>query len=298
MPRPLFSALIVGFWLCATASLFWFETVRPLLRSDDPPPYAIDLVDEAQRGPQEIHWTVRHIRRVGGKEQVDNYRAVTSIRHHPQDDTFEMRVRLTRPLGNDSSEDGNQVPQLKRLESVQFVTREGVLRRVEFFLVLGPFEAVFKGEVRDGKFYGHYSVGLGGQPGLERDTEPVPVSATGSVLTPLHPVKRIRNIHPDQRWSLPQVDPLRDVMRAEAARYGVSNVVRNDPQPLLDAVVLPEAQNLRWNGHDLPCWVIEYREKGELRARTWVEATSGLVLRQEAIHDGETWEFQRDTGID
>jgi hypothetical protein len=271
-----------------------------LLRSHEPPPVTIDLVDEAQRGPQEIHWSVRHIRGTGAAEQYETYRGVSSIRYQADDDTFEMRVRLSRSLVGEPREAGGAFLPIKSLDSVYSVTREGILRRVDFRLVFdgGLLDAVFKGEVRDGKFYGHYDIKLPGQPDLRGDPEPVPVSSSGSILNPLHPVKRIKNIRPGQTWLQPQVNPLRDALRALAAQRGFGKWLEQDSEPILDAAVLPEAQTLRWNGRDMSCWVIEYKEKGELRARTWVETESGIVLRQEAIGDGEAWEFQRDSGIE
>jgi hypothetical protein len=44
---------------------------------------------------------------------------------------------------------------------------------------------------------------------------------------------------------------------------------------------------LVWDGTEVDCWQIEYREPGHKpAARTWVRRSDGLVLRQEAGHAG------------
>jgi hypothetical protein len=53
--------------------------------------------------------------------------------------------------------------------------------------------------------------------------------------------------------------------------------------------VLPAYQTLAWDGADEPvsCLVIEYHEGSELRARTWIRASDGLVLQQESLLNDE-----------
>ena len=43
---------------------------------------------------------------------------------------------------------------------------------------------------------------------------------------------------------------------------------------------------MHWNGEAVSCWVIEYR-RDEPVARTWVRASDGKVLKQEAFQKGE-----------
>src|SRR4051812_6142218 len=120
MPRPWIRCLILAFWLSTTVSLLWVKTVRPLLRSHEPPPVSIDLVDEAQRGPQEIHWSVRHIHGTGAGQQVETFRGISSIRYHAEDDTFELRVRLSRAFVGEANETGGAFVPIKSMESVQY----------------------------------------------------------------------------------------------------------------------------------------------------------------------------------
>ena len=57
MPPRWLCFLIVGFWLATTGWLVWCE-VREEIAGDDPPPYVIDIVDEAQPENTRIRWQV------------------------------------------------------------------------------------------------------------------------------------------------------------------------------------------------------------------------------------------------
>ena len=61
----------------------------------------------------------------------------------------------------------------------------------------------------------------------------------------------------------------------------------------LVARVDSEQQELTVRGASERCWVIEYR-RAEPVARTWVRATDGKVLKQEAFEKGETLSFERE----
>jgi len=303
MPRPWLRWLILAFWVATSSWLAWGVALRPLLHRDEPPPYAISLVDEAQRG-YEIHWTVLHTAATGGGTHTEIYRGVSSVRHHPADDTFELRVRITRPVA-EAPQSAATLVVLKRVDSLQRVSRQGELRQVEveleFLAVVQervlPAEAFCRGVIRDGHFSGSYKLSVAGLS-LQRDIEPVPVSSTGAVLTPLHPVNRVDGIRPGQEWSEPLFDPLR-VIVGELQKAGVpSGLLPADRQPVLHARVLPEPQPLNWNKHDVHCYVIVYREQDEVRARTWVETTTGAVLRQEVISAYGTMEFVRESPVD
>ena len=93
--------------------------------------------------------------------------------------------------------------------------------------------------------------------------------------------------HLPKRWRMPLVDPLSDAL-AVAARDMLKGVIALEApgERYLDAEVLAEPQTLVWNDRDVPCLVIEF--KGEdLTARTWVRASDGLVLCQEARGHGD-----------
>jgi hypothetical protein len=114
----------------------------------------------------------------------------------------------------------------------------------------------------------------------------VPVSSQGAVLLPLHPVRHIHGLRPGQRWRVPVVDPLDDLLAA---------VVPGGQRELtyLDARVLPETQHMMWSNQDQECLIIEYTGE-ELSARTWVRRSDGLVLEQEVTKSGDTWVLRRE----
>jgi hypothetical protein len=294
MPRPWLRLAILAFWLCTSAWLAWVEAERRWLRSDEPPPYAIDLVDEAQRN-QEIQWSLRH-------NGEDSYRAVSSVRYHADDDTFELRVEIKArsPEGGLPRAD---VP-FDRLVSVQHVTREGTLRRltVEAVLTAGLGSFTFEGEVRGRQLHGSFTYDI---PSFQKsgggDIEPVAVPSNGSVLTPLHPHNRIKNIRPGQSWKMPLVDPMDDVLPAVLKKLGFSlprELLEAERALVLDAHVQSAEEEVLWNKRRVTCSVIVYKEGGELRARTYLQKDTGLVLRQVAVRGDESWEFERETPID
>ena len=64
--------------------------------------------------------------------------------------------------------------------------------------------------------------------------------------------------------------------------------------PMLEAEVIVDA--LPWHGQDAPvtCYRIDYHEPGKkVTARTWVRRRDGLVLQQEAEHQGRRIILQR-----
>lgn len=160
------------------------------------------------------------------------------------------------------------------------------------------------GEVRDDHFFGHCCAGVvasselvGVKPAselidrkslnkpIQLDLPPTPVSHMGSVLMPLHPVSRVSGLRPGQHWHQPLVDPLRDSFSALPGTRS------------LNAHVLPQPQVLQWGDIQKSCLVIEYtNDENEPMGRTWVEQGTNLVLRQEAILEGNRWIMTRDTG--
>lgn len=158
------------------------------------------------------------------------------------------------------------------------------------------------GEVRENHFFAHCCAGVvsssepvGVTPTnelisrkslskpIQLDLPPTPVSHTGSVLMPLHPVSRVSGLRPGQHWHQPLVDPLRDSF---AALPGTRS---------LNAYVLPQPQMLKWGTSETSCLVIEYTDdENEPMGRTWVERSTNNVLQQEAILEGSRWIMTRD----
>src|SRR5262249_30863574 len=71
MPSRRLSVAIVALWLAALGWLFSRE-VLPKLRTGEPPPFAIELVDEVKAVPRQTNWIIRR----NGQEA---YRAKTRV---------------------------------------------------------------------------------------------------------------------------------------------------------------------------------------------------------------------------
>jgi hypothetical protein len=268
---------IVTFWLATTGWLFQRD-LWPRLRPGQPPPYTIDLVDEARRAQAApIRWTVFR------DDQEFGY-ARTEVRFHEPDDTFELHCRFElKPAPR-----GGLLPvHIQTVQSQYRITREGQLRAVavDAHALLAGVEVHgrVQGEVREQHFLP--SVRIESPPGnvlYDKELDPVPVSARGSVLNPLHPLNRVTGLRPGQRWRMPLIDPL-----AAAVRRPTTDV------RFLDAEVLRGTEPLDWHGRAVPCLVIDYRGD-DTRARTWVRLLDGLVLQQEVTLQGERLLLQRE----
>ena len=89
-PRWLRLAIIV-FWLAVTGHLFWHDLL-PQLLPGQPPPYAIELVEEARRERPYVTWLVE-------KVGVLVAQAKTMVKH-PQRDVFELYCQI-KPAARD-----------------------------------------------------------------------------------------------------------------------------------------------------------------------------------------------------
>jgi hypothetical protein len=286
MPARWLSLSIVAFWLATTGWLFWHD-LWPTWQPGQPPPYDIDLVEEAQKDKVRTFWVVQRPDPDGHMRNV--FHAETWVDYRPDDDTFALHAefRVFKEYGERKAEAALVTAgplQVKHMSSEYRVSRERQLRAMsaEVEGSLGLRLAVW-GVVHDGQFFAHYRLPhpLHDRP-LEGDLRPVPVSHSGSVLMPLHPVNRIKGLRPGQAWRMPLVDPLRDAFSA-----GLGGGV------ILRARVLPEPQVLEYGDRQTPCLVIDY-EGEDAHARTWVAQDSELVQRQEATIGGDHWVIQRD----
>src|SRR5262245_31082585 len=125
-PRPL-SLAIVLFWLGTTGYLFWHD-LWPQLQPGQPPPFTIDLVEEAQTRRPQILWTVHQ-----NGERV--LKARTSV-GHPARGVFELAADLTPYHGGPgASMFGLRV---RRLKSRCRVTPDGRLLGLAFHLEATP----------------------------------------------------------------------------------------------------------------------------------------------------------------
>ena len=287
MPPRYLTLAIVAFWLATTGWLCYRE-VWPHFRSDEAPPFTIDLADEAQLKIQRIRWVILRADKEGEKPIG---RARTWVDHRPADDTFELHSEIEQlRLGS-----GLITIKVPQMASMYRVNREGDLKEMSARAAasLAGFEvkAQVNGEVHEQRFWPHCQIQTSGWGPHDLDLDPVVVSSHGTVLNPLHPVNRLVGLRSGQRWRMPLVDPMADALRAMAAKE--LPVSKMGPR-FLDAEVLPTLRHLSWNGNEVPCRVIEYRSEDGFKASTWVRESDGLVLRQQAELGNDVVILQRE----
>jgi hypothetical protein len=288
MPSIRAVALIVIFWFSNTAYVA-YRDLWPVLFASGPPPVAIDLADEAAQTIP-VRWTIH----MSGQKKPG--RLTTLMKYHETDDTFAFTNRYT----DLRYEAASAVVVVPELTSVVRVTRGGDLReqtvdgRIELFLGdarVGEAKARVAGHVTAGELRAavdaEYSFAGMRTQRLERTLDPVPVPV-GQPLNPLQPVNRLTDLRPGRRWVVHESNPLEDavaaVVKEQAGQFGL--VLPEGTRERLYGEVLAELRTLEWNGEAVPCRVIEYRRQ-EPVARTWVRASDGKVLKQEAFRKGE-----------
>lgn len=301
MPSRWLSAAIVAFWLSTTGWLLYQE-IWPLLQADQSPPFTIALEDEVHTQQTHIRWDVLYNDRL-------YMHAETWVAYNPADDTFSLNAQVRPRQDLRTADDASGDPfgglvQIRRLLSVYRVARNGDLRAVSFDFAAEanfhglalPFEGSFTGQVRDGALRSHLraeSVLFAGKD-LDTDLEPVAVSSHGSVLSPLHPLNRIKGLRPGRTWRLPLVDPLSKAFAALQQKYLPGLTPDDgDREIVLTAQVLPRTQTLTWNNSPAECFIIDY-QGDDVTAQTWVQVGTNFVLRQESEHHGERLVLQRE----
>jgi hypothetical protein len=296
MPSRFLAVAIVIFWLATTA---WFAArdLWPHWRSDAPPSFSIELADEAVRQVVPIRWRIERNGEAIGTIQ-------TQLRFLESDDSYEFSASSA---GLSLAE--IQLPIVGRIHATARkyedrlrVTRDGELKGMETEIALSVrigeqaelvAQALLGAEVEGNEMQRRFHVsapGLGEfQPALE-PTEPI----RGNVLNPLHPVHRLTGIRPGQRWRQPLVTPHEDIVRAALARMpgaeSAAAALRDTGPRWLDASVRTSSQGLESDRGVVECLVIDYRgdwRGDEFTAQTWIAASDGAVLRQEADFQGQ-----------
>jgi hypothetical protein len=288
MPPRWLSLVIVGFWVTTTGWLLWHD-LAPRFRTGEPPPYVIDLVEE-------VRTDARYRPSVSWKVFLDDrevFLAKTWVEPAEQGDAYELVAKLTPKYGHLDKAVTIGPLHVRWMETRSRVTREGNLLALRFetearmerqvWFPDGPMDVVMylTGEIRGNQLFPHLRIQsqLGD---IQKDLQPVNLPPHGAVLVPLHPVKRIQGLRPNQTWHIPLLDPFANLLPGGAGGGA------------LDARVLPEPQTLTHNQREVPCWVIQY-EGESASARTWVRQDSGLVLRQEVVQGGERWRMERES---
>jgi hypothetical protein len=290
MPPRGIVAGILAFWLVTTGFIF-YRDLWPRLFASGPPPVSIELADEARQNVP-ARWTLyRNGQKVGG--------LTTLTKYLDSEDAFLFTYHYS-DLKLEQSDIALEVPDAS---SEMLLTRSGNLKAQT---MNGKVKASFRGaEIAEGTIAIRGTVTNGVLTGraelksnwgnLAGDIDPVPVPRGGQPLNPLQPVSRL-HVRAGQQWEIHESNPLQEAVVAllkkkvgeaglrlpeEKRRESLVGQVSNSPQPL------------SWQKAEVACWVIEYR-RTEPVARTWVRASDGKVLRQEAFEKGENLTFERE----
>jgi hypothetical protein len=323
MPAKPITALIVLAWL-GTLGWFSYRELWPTLFPGDTPPFVIELADEV--GPEiaghrtlrapDITWEIYRDDKVIGK-------AETHIRYFEDDDTFEFTTRI-KDLSIEAPLIKTKLVEINSpgVENSYRLSRDGDLRQVKMttldrlddrevtsYKSLALFgmtvHANFVGTVVGDKLYRRVTLELPFVGKVEPVLEPVP-APEGSVLNPLQPVPKIKNLKPGRRWRMQVMNPMADLIQPIAQAIADKPLVKRMsgkkddfqvPQlssgpKYLDAEVLDETAELKINDELHRCYVIEYRGD-ERPAHTYVRIRDGAVMRQEAYAFGTLIALQR-----
>jgi hypothetical protein len=282
-PRPI-TLTIVAFWLAAMSWLFSQE-IWPALRPGERSPFTIDLSREAQGVKAATRWTLY-------RNQVRIGYALTATTYRPNEQLYDLTTRIH--LEKEQENEGQRLKyaflgmeiEVDKMASMYRVTQEGELRsfdgRISLSLrskTLAPeqVEIQIHGDVADRTFSPRWKVHSTLLGTHDFNADPVEIHSHDSMLNPMQPWNRLRNVQKRQQWRMVLFDPLADSLgsmvpgRKPAVRY-------------LEAGVLETTDELAWDDNNVTCLVIEYRGEN-LTARTWVRESDGLVLRQEAIRN-------------
>jgi len=297
MPPRWVIAGIVAFWMLMTGWLF-FRELWPKLQPGQPPPFRIDLADEAQNNIP-IRWSIF-------KDGEDRGYARTWVNFRKEDDTFELHgeFKLWKKTGRFGQPDF-------LVNNMYRVTREGELREIQAS-VGQNFKTPLKvqqedgesvhesgslkvsGEVRDGFFRPHIKIIIPPLQPFELDMKPLAMPKRASILNPLEPVNKLPRVRKGQHWRIPMVDPL--AMFEDAVfSLGLSAGQKSTRLEYLDAEVLNETVGIKWGAkkEPVPCLVIEY-QGDDISGHTWIQEDDGLVVGQEITQHGDKLELKRD----
>jgi hypothetical protein len=308
MPPRWMSLGVVFLWLGMTGWLFVRE-FWPHLQPGQPPPFRIDLADEAQNNIP-VRWSIfKENERRGYARTWVNFRERSKQENRDTDKKDEWEFEL----GGEfklwySKETRGQADFVVR--SQYRVTREGELREFQSKVSINLKTPVprrpenfdedneqarevelftLSGEVRDGLCYPHLILAPDVKKYapfvafMERDQKPVPMPQRASILNPLEPVNKLAKVRKGQRWRVPMVDPLTFFgQRSPRVEY-------------LNAEVSRETLWLKWGNRKDPVPCLEIRYEGDdISGFTWIQQDDGLVVGQEITQHGDTLRLMRD----
>ncbi len=321
MPTKSITALIVLGWL-GTLAWFTYRELWPTLFPGDSPPFVIELADEV--GPEiagrnlrspDVTWDILRDDQVIGT-------AETQIHYHKEDDSFEFATRISKlavdapliktklfEIQSPGVENSYRLGRNGELRQIKMRTLDRLDdRKIDVYKSLALFgivvRAEFVGTVVGDKLERKVTIELPLVGKVEPELEAVP-APEGSVLNPLQPVPKIKNLKPGRRWRMPIINPMGDLVQPMAQAIADKPMVKTlagsaqvkvpklpSGPKFLDAEVLDETVELTINGEKHRCYVIEYRGD-ERPAHTFVRVRDGALMRQEAFAFGTLIALQR-----
>jgi hypothetical protein len=324
MPSRWSCLVIIAAWLLVTGWLFWHDLL-PHLLPGQPPPYSVELVEEAQTTRPYAEWSLRknnvevskprtrikYLQPGGVGDASESAIAWSNGETHfipGQQPIFELSAEIRRkptvnpPLGASKTDlppfpaNGVLVEEFK---SCYFVDLAGILvglwARVDGRIdPTSPLARVFVGQLKS-NVEGDMEAGRI-VPRLSRELAPLrklaqdlPSIQSGEVvLFPLHPVNRHRGLFPGKSWHARLLDPLSTLDHSVVSLAGHTGDL-----PLLVARVRSKEEWIVHKGRDVACLVIDY--SGDYaNLTTWVARKTGLVMRQDAKLENVHWVMKRE----
>lgn len=268
MPPRWLTGIIVLFWLSTTGWLVYRESLSRT-HHGEPPPFAIDLTDEVSANT--IAWNA-----LEKGEKIGMGRSWVQRR---KDRTFEFRSEFRF---HDLSV--YKVLKFRKMTSMYRVAADGRFRALaaEVYLENNPLIDILEvsGELQDGYVIPRVKGQVGKTTFDIPFNDKIKVPEHSNILNPMHLLSRINGLQEGQSWRIPLLQPF-------SAQFPGQRI------PELEAEVFRD--HLHWQDMDVPCFRIDYREPGKkVTARTWVQIRDGLVLQQEASHQGRELVLQRD----
>lgn len=275
---PRWACLIIAALFLGANGWVFYHDMLPHLLPGQPPPFAIDVLEEVQdrRWMRPVGWTLH---RNGNKVMTAKIRV-----EHVGRDTFEM-IAEYQPI---AGQPGMAMHQLlvKKMSSTYRVSAAGELLAVGFELegqpaapglrkvVPGDFTLSISGPVVEGRFRPTGRLALAGGAESQMALPGARVRAGGGVLLPLHPVSRLRGLRPGQSWTTAVFDPVADAFR---------NLGGEGELPRLRCRVRDEEEELTHGRREgVACLVID-QVGDDVTVRTWVARDTELVLAQEVV---------------
>lgn len=120
-----------------------------------------------------------------------------------------------------------------------------------------------------------------------------------SFLSNIAPTDCMAGIRLGQRWQTPIIDPTQMMMsalatsKAKELSSGAFNTDELVKTKIAEMVVLDELKDLKWDGNNVPCYLVQSMDKGT-KMQIWVNATNYRVLKQSIESDRYQMEMIRD----